>query len=46
MKSIKSKTKGDNATYERRDLNDPIYNLNPSDSGEIQTAGRSARGSE
>jgi hypothetical protein len=31
------KTKGDNQTYEG--------NLNPSNSGEVQTAGRSARGS-
>lgn len=45
MESITSKTKGDNKTY-KGNLSDPIYNLDPSNSGKAQTAGRSARGSE
>jgi hypothetical protein len=45
MESITSKTKGDNKTHEMV-LSDPINSLNPSNSGEVQTAERSARGSD
>jgi hypothetical protein len=45
MESITSKTKGDIKTHEMV-LSDPINNLNPSNSGEVQTAARSARGSD